>query len=126
MDRNSTLLNLRLKLDLEETKEGSLEHFQNQVLRPILKFQNDLVIEYIDSHPQFVPLKSKINHQDIKSYQEVLIKFIKSNNAFRNQLYGMIVGMMTKDEYQVYLKDKSEYNRRIVSMYLERVLSQIE
>jgi len=124
MSRKTTIINLRPDLELSEDATGSLELFQNQVLRPILKFQNELILEYLHSHPQYFPQAAKINQQDPKSHEQVLVKFIKSNHGFRNKLYGMITGMMTVEEYRVYLADVSEYNRRIVTMYVQRVLSQ--
>jgi len=112
-------------LELKTEATGHLESFQNKVLRPILKFQNDLLLEYLHSHPQFLPQAVKINQQDPKSYEEILSKFVKSNHAFRNKLYGIVTGMMTVEEYRVYLTDISEYNRRIVTMYIQRVMSQV-
>ncbi len=125
MNRESSLTKLRPKLPLTTDINGHLESFQNRVLRPILKFQNDLLLNYLYTHPQFIPLSSKINKQDPNSYREVISKFVKSNTAFRHKLYGMICGMMTVKEYGIYLKDASEYNRRIIAMYVQRVLSQV-
>jgi len=124
MDRKTTLINLRPQLDINIDNSNHLETFQNEVLRPILKYQNDLILEYLNTHPQYIPQAAKINKQDPKSEEAVLAKFIKSNNGFRNKLYGMITAMMTVEEYRVYLKDSSEYNRRIVAMYIQRVLNQ--
>ena len=125
MDRKSIVIALRPKLNLDTDLDRHLESFQNKVIRPILKFQNDLILDFLHTHPQYIPQAAKINKQDPKSYHEVLNKFIKSNHAFRNQLYGMITGMMTVEEYRIYLKDVSEYNRRITTMYVQRVLSQV-
>lgn len=126
MDRKAALINLRPKLQLDTNPNGQLESFQNNILRPILKFQNDLLVEYLHTHPQFIPQSSKINKQDPKSYAQVISKFVKSNNAFRHKLYGMVCGLMTVEEYKIYLHDASEYNRRIVTMYIQRVLSQVK
>ena len=125
MNRKSTILDIRPPLGLGLEAKGHLESFQNTVLRPILKFQNDLILEYLHTHPQFIPQASKINKEDDKSAEGVITKFIKTNHAFRNKLYGMVSAMMTVEEYRVYNQDLSEYNRRIVTMYIERVLSQI-
>lgn len=122
MNRNSSVLEIRPQLNLASEAKGHLELYQNNVLRPILKFQNDLIKEYLFSHPQFIPQALKINKEDPKSRLEIVSKFVKSNNGFKNKLYGMITGLMTVDEYQVYLRDVSEYNRRIIGMYIERVV----
>ena len=123
MNRCTELIAIRPKLKLDVETIGQLELFQNSVLRPILKFQNDLILEYLDTHPQFIPQVAKVNKQEPKSYEEVLVKFIKANNSFRNKLYGMVVGLMTVEEYKVYLENTAEYNRRIVGMCVQRVMS---
>jgi len=124
MNRKDKIIDLRPDLALSDESTGELELFQNKVLRPILKFQNNLLVEYLNSHPQYIPQAAKINPKDPKSHAEIITKFVKSNHGFRNKLYGMVAGMMTVEEYRLYLADKSEYNRRIVTMYVQRVLSQ--
>lgn len=124
MERNKHLLDIRPQLILKEEKTGSLELFQNKVLRPILKFQNDLIVESLFSHPQFIQQLAKINKDEPKTYEATIIRFFKNNNGFRNTLYGMIFGLMTKEEYRVYADQASEYNRRIVTMCIQRVMNQ--
>lgn len=124
MDRNQDLLSIRPKLNLKSERTGSLELFQNSVIRPILKFQNDLIVESLFAHPQFIQQISKINKDEPKTYESTIIKFFKTNNSFRNKLYGMIVGLMTKEEYKEYNEQASEFNRRIVTMCVQRVMNQ--
>jgi len=70
------------------------EYFQNKVLRPIIKLQNDLLIEVFK------------NYKDIK---------------FRNSLKGIIVGQFTVDEYKAYTENSSALNKRMMNLLIQRI-----
>lgn len=100
------------------------EKFQNQTIRPILKFQNDLFIEVFRNYAQkqkgvFFSLtaEKKMNY-----IENVIQKDIK----FRNSLKGIIIGMMTLSEYTEYIKNSSNLNKRMMNLLIERLKSQIQ
>jgi hypothetical protein len=100
------------------------ESFQNEVLRPILKLQNDLFIA------SFINYVSK-NKADFYSYTvekklSVIENAIQKDIKFRNALKGIIIGLFTLDEYAVYIKNSSNINKRMMSMLLERLKSQVQ
>ncbi len=100
------------------------ESFQNEVLRPILKLQNDLFIA------SFINYVSK-NKADFYSYTvekklSVIENAIQKDIKFRNALKGMIIGLFTLDEYAVYIKNSSNINKRMMSMLIERLKSQVQ
>jgi len=107
------------------TNQSSTEEsFQNEVLRPILKLQNDLFIA------SFINYVSK-NKADFYSYTvekklSVIENAIQKDIKFRNALKGMIIGLFTLDEYAVYIKNSSNINKRMMSMLIERLKSQVQ
>lgn len=124
-ERSEKLEMIRPKLDLETSPERGKERFQNEVLRPILKFQNELLLSFFKGSKQFAQHLSKVDRTNKVNLEVGLKDFIKSNHAFRNRCYGMIAGMMKLDEHQEYLINESEYNRRIISMLVVRVAGQL-
>ena len=100
------------------------ESFQNEVLRPILKLQNDLFIasfvNYIDEN------KVDFNSKTIEAKLAVIDNAIQKDIKFRNEMKGVIVGLFTLDEYNIYTKNASNINKRIKNMLLERLKSQVQ
>ena len=105
-------------------ESSSDELFQNQVLRPILKLQNDLVLAVFLNYlaKNKMALKNQTPEKKEATIENALQKDIKLQNIFK----GMIIGLFTTDEYAVYLKNSSGLNKRMMSMLMERLKSQVE
>jgi hypothetical protein len=106
---------------IELPKEDHLpkELFQNEVLRPILKLQNAVIValfyHFVQKMiPSFKNLTS--NKKD-----EATSKLITQNTKLKNLLIGIVVGQMNEEEFTVYLKDSKAFDKRIVAMGVERV-----
>ncbi len=105
-------------------QSSSEEIFQNQTLRPILKIQNDLFL---------VVFKNYITKQkvDFSSFSpEKKMQFIENtiqrDVKFRNSLKGMIIGFFTLLEYEEYILNSSNLNKRMMNLLIERLKSQIQ
>ena len=105
-------------------ESSSEEKFQNQTLRPILKMQNDLFL---------VVFKNYITKQkvDFSSFSpEKKMQFIENSIQrdvkFRNSLKGMIIGFFTLLEYDEYILNSSNLNKRMMNLLIERLKSQIQ
>ena len=100
------------------------ELFQNEVLRPILKLQNDLFtasfINYIEKN------KTDFYSQTTEKKMSTIENAIQKDIKFRNSLKGMIIGLFTTDEYAEYKKNSSSLNKRMMSMLIERLKSQVK
>lgn len=100
------------------------ELFQNEVLRPILKLQNDLFtasfINYIEKN------KTDFYSQTTEKKMSTIENAIQKDIKFRNALKGMIIGLFTTDEYAEYKKNSSSLNKRMMSMLIERLKSQVK
>jgi hypothetical protein len=106
------------------TSETSCEeYFQNQILRPILKLQNDLFIEIFKNYI----LKSKANFKTftIDKKMKFIENSIQNDMKFRSLLNGIVLGIFTTDDYILYSQNASALNKRIVTMVIERLKSQI-
>jgi len=100
------------------------EQFQNEVLRPILKLQNDLfVVSFIN-----YATKNKIdfNIHSIEKKLVIIENAIQKDIKFRNALKGIIIGLFTTDEYILYIKNSSSLNKRMMGMLIERLKSQVQ
>ncbi|MFL1012851.1 glyoxalase [Flavisericum labens] len=100
------------------------ERFQNLVLRPVIKFQNDLFIEvfrnYITKH------KSVFYDMSLEKRQLYIENAIQKDMKLRNSMKGMVIGQFTVDEYLIYIQNSSALNKRMMNLVKERLLSQIQ
>lgn len=106
------------------TQSTTEESFQNEILRPILKLQNDI---FLASFLNYVT-KNKLDfhNQTIEKKLSIMDNAIQKDIKFRNALKGMITGLFTTDEYAVYVKNSSNINKRMMSMLVERLKSQVQ
>ena len=102
---------------------GSEEYFQNAVLRPILKLQNDLFISvfknYIKKH------KNVFYDLSLEKKQRYIEHAIQKDIKFRNSLKGMIIGMFTVEEYEIYTMNSSALNKRMMNLLIVRLKAQL-
>ena len=114
------LKELRPELFLEQNaRTKTMELFQNEVLRPIIKYQHDLLIGSVNSQSLF---KTIINDKGPRiEFQEKIRQFITGQSALKNQLIGYVIGLMTGSEFDFYLKNQQEINKRIHGMICQRV-----
>ena len=125
-DRTFLLLAIRPNLNSldKDLNTKEIETFQNDVLRPILKFQNDLLLQiFIDYVKQYKGVFFKLsNHEKMSYIQEAL----SSNQRLRSLILGTIVGLFTLEDYSYYRLNLSELNKRIVALVIKRLQSQLE
>ena len=119
MDRNQ-LKELRPLIPsalTENTKE--IEHFQNEVLRPILKFQHTFFEYYFKNNSQFLKLiqekKSRLE------FQNKISQFVSNQANIKHQLIGSVIGLLADEELNYYHANSSELNKRINQMVCHRV-----
>jgi hypothetical protein len=105
-------------------QSSSDELFQNQVLRPILKLQNDLFIASFINHLG----KNRIDFDafSVEKKMTTIENAVQKDIKFRNALKGMIIALFTSDEYAQYIKNSSSLNKRMMGMLIERLKSQVQ
>ena len=124
--RDSLLKSLRPDI-LSKTinKEmSSEEYFQNTVLRPIIKFQNDLLIAVF---LQFC-IKYKNVFFDLSTEKKILYieSAIVKDNKLRTSFRDMIIGLFSTEEYTEYLLNESTLNKRITGIVKERLIDHVQ
>ena len=123
MNRTKALLTLRPEVSsaTNDSKTSPEETFQNRTLRPIIKFQHDLVLRattnmILKFHKDFSLLT--IEKQTLK-----IDALFNSNNQLKNELRGIIVGLFSLEEFEVYTTMRTDINKRIIQIIKERVIS---
>jgi len=107
------------------TSDSSAEEvFQNQTLRPILKLQNDLLIDVFKNY--IAKYKNDFYSYTVDKKLSYIENAIQKDIKFRNSLRGMIIGLFTLEEYDVYIKASSSLNKRMMNMVIERIKSQVQ
>jgi len=124
--RDFSLKNIRPEI-LNATISNDMsndERFQNLVLRPVIKFQNDLFVEafknYIAKH------KSVFYNLSLEKRLIYIENAIQKDMKFRNSLKGMVIGVFTIEEYKVYIQNSSALNKRMMNLVKDRLLSNIQ
>jgi hypothetical protein len=93
-------------IDVEKIT-SPMESFQNRTLRPILKFQNSIILSIFRNHLDYIE------------------QIIKKDRKIHNLLLGIVIGHFTEIEYLAYLKYEKELNRRIMNMLIQRLQNQL-
>ena len=125
-DRSLDLLSLRPEIPSARVNPNMTneERFQNQTLRPIIKFQNPLLLaafrNYIGKH------KGSYYELDLEKKLEYIENAIQKDIKFRNSLKGMIIGQFTLEEYQEYITNSSRLNKRMMNMVISRLKDQVQ
>tara|TARA_B100000963_G_scaffold37885_1_gene28263 strand:- start:6129 stop:6524 length:396 start_codon:yes stop_codon:yes gene_type:complete len=125
-DRTFSLLAIRPHIDTvnKSLKSKDVEAFQNNVLRPILKFQNDLLLQiFIDYANQYKGIFFKLsNHEKLSYIQQAL----STNQRLRSLILGTIVGLFAVEDFGYYKQNSSAFNKRIINMTIQRLQSQLD
>jgi len=100
------------------------ERFQNLVLRPIIKLQNDLFIVVFKNYVQ----KHKNMFYDLtpEKRMDYIGNAIQKDMKFRNSLKGMVIGLFTVEEYQLYIQNSSALNKRMMNLVKERLMDNVQ
>ncbi|MFA9189255.1 glyoxalase [Flavobacterium sp. FBOR7N2.3] len=106
------------------TQSSADEIFQNEVLRPILKLQNDLFIASF--HNYISKYKRDFYSLSVEKKIATIENAIQKDIKFRNALKGMIIALFTVDEYILYIKNSSSFNKRMMNMLIERLKNQVQ
>ena len=100
------------------------EYFQNVVLRPVLKLQNELFIvvymNYIRKH------KNVFHDLSLPKKMQYIENSVQRDVKFRNNLKGIILGQLTVEEFEVYAENSSALNKRMMNLLIERLKDQIQ
>ena len=123
MNRADKIKACRPHITIKESKNTSdEEQFQNQVLRPILKFQNKLFIKLFLSNCK--TYKINFTEFNIEEKYEYIENIFKKDFKIRTSFIGTVIALFTLEEFEKYSVNQKLYNKRIIQMLTERLKSQ--
>lgn len=124
-DRDLGILALRDIIIGEIHPQSSAEEiFQNKTLRPVLKLQNDLMVEAFVNYAN--KQKGQFFSLSIEKKLQYIDNAIHKDIKFRNALKGMVIGMFTIEEWREYVANSSNLNKRMMSLLIERLKDQVQ
>lgn len=114
---------------LRGNTEGNVQHacaeerFQNEVMRPILKLQNDLFLDVFRNY--VAKYKNDFYAYPTEKKMLYIENAVQKDIKFRNSLKGMVIALFTIAEYNEYIQNSSKLNKRMMNMLIERLKSQV-
>ncbi len=119
--RDQEIIKIRPEIAFGEIPQP-LAQFQ-EILRQVLKLQNPILlkvaIHYLENKykgflKRDAPVKSELLHQTLKK-----------DIAFKKLLIGLVIGLFTEEETELYLLNEQEINKRLVEFIFKRISDQI-
>ncbi len=123
MKRDEMIVNLRPSIATIKSNlmSSDQETFQNEVVRPIVKFQHDIIVVIFTAY-----LNQKKIQLDSMSTENQVIKItsvVQKDRALAMQLQSIIVAYFTSEEYKQFNSMRSSINKRIVQIIRERIIN---
>jgi len=121
----TTKLDLRTSLNVPVTETTTpAELFQNQTLRPILKLQNEMYLAVFSTYAS--RQKTDFSLLSVEKKCSFVEQSLLKDSVLKNTFIGITIGMFTPEELEMYHADHKVFNRRIITMLIERIKSQIK
>lgn len=118
-------INLRERLNILNSETTTpQEIFQNQTLRPILKLQNDLYCSLFINYT--VRQNADFNSLSAAKKNNFIEQSLQKDSVLKNIFIGMTIGMFTLQELEVYYLDSKVFNKRIITMLIEKIKNQVK
>ncbi len=122
--RDEAIIALRPTLAITEMEMNTAEEkFMHATLRPILKLQ-DPIIHSLFRAEELLNLDSLEGKQKNEAEKRAyLVHYIQKNNKLKTLLIGVIIGILSQDEFDFYLTKRKTIDKRIIEMSVTRFLS---
>lgn len=116
-------ISIRPILIFEKEAESAFEKFQNEVLRPILKLQHDLLVEIFKTYCN----KRKGTFEKLSEKEKLVYidQAVKKDMKFKHYLEGIITGIFTLEEYQTFIENEEELTKRMINLLVQRLQSDV-
>jgi hypothetical protein len=125
-ERNDLVIKLRPLLKNAKTLDNTtqLEGFQNNTLRPIIKFQHELLIIILRNYLSIN--KMALKNSTVEKLTHFISIAIKNDKQLNLQIVHNISGFFTTEEFKFYFINKKEIHKRILQICTERYLTHFE
>lgn len=124
--RDEELVKIRPKIASIKTNKmvSKEEQFQNTSLRPIIKMQNELLIQFFKNYiSRYKNVFYALNKEKQLAYID---NALQTNNRFKNKIIGLIIGLFTSEEFSEYLENSSALNRRVIVIVANRLKDNLQ
>ena len=101
---------------------ATVADFQHQVLRPLLKLQNPLLLATVAGFA--ADYRLPLATADPTETKRLLTELLTRNTRLRATIVGLVVGHFTTEELAFYRPHRAELNRRLLDLAEERVISE--
>lgn len=122
-NRSELLKNIRPEITVDNSKSTDFETFQSVSLRPILKLQNEIILSLINNY--LSENKIEVKNLTENKKKERINEIVKGNLQLKTILLGVVIAHFTTEELTFYYAHKKEIVKRIITMLLERINSQL-
>lgn len=125
-ERSHNLLKIRPQIPNAKLSDdmSAEERFQNQTLRPVIKLQNQLLLDVFQNY--IGKRKNRFYELTLEERMDYVTHAIQKDLKFRNSLKGMIIGQFTVGEYDTYIQNSSALNKRMMAVVIKRIQDQIQ
>lgn len=118
---------LKIRPDIKKIegfdKMNNLESFQNQTLRPILKFQNPIILEV---YRNYLDIRKGVFYKlSNEGRLDYIKKTLQKDQKIQNYIKGIIIGHFTVEEFNLYNQNRAPINKRIMSLVINRIKDQV-
>jgi hypothetical protein len=119
MSKIRPLVNIENKSEIHLEKEL----FQNKVIRPVLKMQHDIIVKIFNIYIK----KLATDWDNLKKSKKIqfIDNQLSKNIQLKNLVIGIVVGQLDETEIDEYIIHSREYNKRIIQMSIQRLLSTV-
>ena len=109
--------------DLVNAGTSDIEKFQNEVIRPVIKMQHELLISSLKNYLQ----KRKVDFSILpdKKKRSKISSIYKTDNNYKNMTLGFVIGQFSMGEFTFYSENSSEINKRILQITSQRIKDSI-
>jgi hypothetical protein len=124
LERDEKLVMLRPTISANTETFSPIEAFQNKTIRPIIKFQSDLILNHIKVYLK--KNKSNFNLLNFQAQKQYLAQILKSDIRLKTELIAFVVAFFTKEELMIYYENQNAISKRITEIIYSRSVDLIE
>lgn len=119
MERDPAMNALRSIIPFGQLHSNPNQLFQDTTLRPILKFQHEIILavynEFVQVH------KINFGNCTLEQRNVKIEQSIKLHPSLQALLKGIVIGLFKKDEMDFWVLNKEEINKRILQLVIKRI-----
>ena len=121
-ERDDFLQKMRPVLDLPDLPAEPVARFQHEVLRPVLKLQNPLLLRGFAAY--LTETKTNFARLDPAAQAAAIEQALKTHKRLRATFFGLVAACMTVAEYEFYLAHQRDLHKRMTLLLIKRLQDQ--